>query len=302
MKTKFIISLVSACACATALAQGAGGTLGKIAETKSITIGHRESAIPLSYYDDKQKPVGYAVDLCLAVADAVKRELKMPNLEVKFAAVNGSTRIPLIANGTIDLECGSTTNNVDRQKQVAFSVTTFIAANRFASKKADRLGDLNALKGKIVTSSAGSNNIEQIKTINATRKLDMTVLPAKDFAEGFLILETGRADAMVLDDIMLAGLIANSKDPEKFTVSSQALSAEPYGLMMRRDDPAFKKVVDDTLKQLYTSGAAAKLYQKWFQSPIPPRGINMSLPVSKALQKVWQSPIDSADPAAYLSE
>jgi ABC-type amino acid transport/signal transduction systems, periplasmic component/domain len=276
--------------------------MAKVAETKVITIGYRESGIPLSYVDDKQQPVGYAIDLCMQVAEAVKKELKMPTVEIKFASVNGSTRIPLIANGTVDLECGTTTNNVERQKQVAFSTTTFIAAARFASKRVDKLSDVDDLKGKTVTANAGSNNLELANKLNTSRNLGLNILPSKDFAEGFLMLETGRANALVLDDILLAGVVANSKDPSKYVISSQALSAEPYAIMMRRDDPAFKKVVDDSLKHIYASGAAAKLYAKWFQAPIPPRGITLNLPPSKALQQVWKTPIDSADPAAYTVE
>ncbi|SDE93642.1 amino acid ABC transporter substrate-binding protein, PAAT family [Variovorax sp. CF079] len=302
MKAKFLSALLACTACAAASGQGFTGTLAKVAETKSITIGHRESGIPLSYVDDKQKPIGYAIDLCVQVAEAVKQELKLPKLDVKFAEVNGSTRIPLIANGTIDLECGTTTNNVERQKQVAFSSTTFIAAARFASKRADNLNDVNDLKGRTVTANAGSNNLELANSLNASRKLQMNIMPAKDFAEGFLMLETGRANAMILDDILLAGVVANSKDPSKYVISAQALSAEPYAIMIRRDDPAFKKLVDNSLKTIYASGAAAKLYQKWFQSPIPPRNINLNLPPSKALLRVWQTPIDAADPAAYTVE
>jgi glutamate/aspartate transport system substrate-binding protein len=302
MKEKLVVAALAAFGCVAASAQGLTGALAKIAETKTIVIGHRESGIPLSYVDDKQKPVGYAVDLCIQVAEAVKQHLKMPNLEVKFTEVNGSTRIPLIANGTVDLECGTTTNNVERQKQVAFSSTTFIAAARFASRKADKLNDVADLKGRTVTANAGSNNLELANKLNTTRNLGMTILPAKDFAEGFLMVETGRAHAMILDDILLAGAVANSKDPARYAISSQALSAEPYAIMMRKDDPAFKNLVDEALKRIYTSGAAAKLYAKWFQSPIPPRGITLNLPPSKAIQEVWKKPIDAADPAAYAVE
>lgn len=302
MSAKFVIPIIAAATCCTTMAQGLTGTLAKISETKTITIGHRESGIPLSYVDDKQKPIGYAIDLCVQIADAVKQQLKQLGIETKFAEVNGSTRIPLIANGTIDMECGTTTNNVERQKQVAFSTTTFIAAARFASKRADKLNDVADLKGRTVTANAGSNNLELANRLNTSRGLGMNILPSKDFAEGFLMLETGRANALVLDDILLAGVVANSKDPSRYAISSQALSAEPYAIMIRKDDPAFKKVVDDSLKQIYASGAAEKLYVKWFQSPIPPRNITLNLPPSKALQQVWKAPTDSADPAAYATE
>jgi glutamate/aspartate transport system substrate-binding protein len=301
-KTRLLLAAAISSATAIASAQGLTGTLAKVSETGAITIGYREAGIPLSYMDDQQRPIGYAVDLCRKVAEAVQKKLNMNSLDVRFAKVSGSTRIPLIVNGTVDLECGTTTNNLERQKQVAFSVTTFVAANRFATRKADRINSLEDLQGKTVTSNAGSDNLQQANELNESRHLGMTVLPAKDFSEGFLMLETGRASALILDDILLAGVIANSKDPGKYVISSQALSAEPYAIVMRRDDPAFKKVVDDALRDFYVSGGAAQLYKKWFQSPIPPRNITLNLPPSKALQHVWQSPTDSADPAAYVAQ
>lgn len=301
MRTKSLLLVaIASFASLTASGQTPTGTLGKIAETGAITIGYRDAGIPLSYVDDRQQPIGYAVDLCRKVAEAVQKKLNLKSLDVRYTKVSGSTRIPLIVNGTVDLECGTTTNNLERQKQVAFSVTTFVAANRFATRKSDNIKTLADLKGKTVTSNAGSDNFLQANELNESQHLGMTVLPAKDFAEGFLMLETGRANALILDDILLAGAIANSKDPQKYVISSEALSSEPYAIVMRRDDPAFKKVVDDALKDFYASGGAEQLYRKWFQSPIPPRNITLNLPPSKALQRVWHSPTDSADPATYV--
>jgi glutamate/aspartate transport system substrate-binding protein len=305
MQVKFFTVLLGCSLAAlspAANAENLTGTLAKVAETKTFTIGHRESAVPLSYFDDKQKAIGFQVELCEKVAEALKAQLKLPSLDVKYVAVNGSTRIPLMVNGTIDIECGSTTNTVDRQKQVAFSTTTYVAALRYASRAADKLATLHDLASKTVTSSAGSDNLEMANTLNSTQSLKMSVLPSKDFGEAFLTLETGRASALFLDDIVLAGLIANSKDPSKYVISSQAFTSEPYALMMRRDDPAFKKLVDDTLAQMYKSGEAAALYKKWFESPVPPKSINLSLPPSKALQGVWKSPTDSADQKSYQTE
>jgi glutamate/aspartate transport system substrate-binding protein len=300
MTKKLLLAFFFCCLCSAGWTQEKSGTLEKVAETKTFTIGHRESAVPLSYYDDQQKPIGFAVDLCVKVAEAVKKELKLPDLQVKFAPVSASTRIPLIANGTVDIECGVTTNNLARQQQVSFSTTTFVAANRFASKRADKFAKVTELKGRTITSTAGSNNIQQITAMNASASMGMTILPAKDHAEGFLMLDSGRASAFVMDDILLAGLVANSKDPAKYEISADALSAEPYALMMRRDDPKFKKVVDDTLRQLYASGEIRKIYARWFESPIPPRNVNLSLPPSSALLRVWKTPSDSPDQAAYL--
>jgi glutamate/aspartate transport system substrate-binding protein len=306
MRVKILLGAIALAAASSVLvaassasAQNASQTLSKVVQTKVFTIGHRESAIPLSFFDDSQKPVGFVVDLCAQVAEAVKNSLRLPQMEVKFVPVSASTRIPLIANGTIDLECGSTTNNVERQRQVAFSVTTFVAANRYASKRVDALSTLSDLRGRPVTSTSGSNNIQQIIALNSARSLGLTILPAKDHAEGFLMLETGRARAFVMDDILLAGLIANAREPAAYVVSPEALSVEPYAIMMRMNDPSFKDLVDATLGAAYRSGAIETLYKKWFESPIPPRGINLNLPPSAALRKVWQTPTDSPDPAAY---
>jgi glutamate/aspartate transport system substrate-binding protein len=275
-------------------------TLKKIKETGVITIGHRDTSIPFSYYDDKQNVVGYSMEICMKVVDAVKAELKMPNLQVKLNPVTSATRIPLMANGTIDLECGSTTNNLERQKQVAFTNTYFLTANRFVSKKADNLKSLGDLKGKTVVSTAGTTNLKQITEVNSEKNVGMNILPgAKDHAEAFLMVETGRAAAFFMDDILLYSLVANSKSPADYVISSDALSVEPYGAMLRRDDPGFKKVVDNATAQLYKSGEMQKIYQKWFLSPIPPKGINLNVPMSDALKKALANPTDSGDPAAY---
>jgi glutamate/aspartate transport system substrate-binding protein len=275
-------------------------TLKKIKDTGVITIGHRDTSIPFSYYDDKQNVVGYAMDICMKVVDAIKADLKMPNLQVKLNPVTSATRIPLIANGTVDLECGSTTNNIERQKQVAFTNTYFLTANRFVSKKADNLKSLGDLKGKTVVSTAGTTNLKQITELNSEKGLGMNIPPgAKDHAEAFLMVETGRAAAFFMDDILLYSLVANSKSPADYVISSDALSVEPYGAMMRRDDPGFKKVVDDATAKLYKSGEIQKLYQKWFLSPIPPKGVNLNVPMSDALKKALANPTDSGDPAAY---
>ncbi len=295
-------AISAAIVCTPLAAQSSSAALAKIAETNTITIGHRESGIPLSYVDDKQQPIGYAIDLCNRVADSIKKRLQRPNIVVKYAEVNGSTRIPLISNGAVDLECGTTTNNAERQKQVAFSTTIYVASARFASKRSDNLNEVSDLKGKAVTANTGSNNLELVHRLNASDQLGLRIMPAKDFAEGFLMVETGRAQAMVLDDILLAGAVANSKNPSLYVISSKALSAEPYAIMIRKGDPEFKALVDDSLKELYASGEARKLYEKWFQSPIPPRGITLNLPPSKALQAVWAKPTDSPDPDAYAKE
>ena len=282
-----------------ALAQQSSGTLEKIKDSGAITIGHRESSVPFSYYDDNQRVIGYAMDLCYRIVDAVKSELKMKELEVKLNPVTSATRIPLIANGTIDLECGSTTNNLEREKQVAFTITHFVTANRFVSKKSENLKTVDDLKGKTIVSTSGTTNIKQITEIGSQRNLDLNIIAAKDHAEAFLMVETDRAAAFVMDDILLYSLVATSKSPGDYAISADALSVEPYGIMLRRDDPAFKKVVDTEMIATYKSGAINSIYEKWFLKPIPPKGINLDVPMSASFKKVVADPTDTGDPAWY---
>ena len=282
-----------------AIAQELTGTLKKIKDTGTITLGHRESSLPFSYYDDKQQVVGYAMDLCARIVEGVKNELKLAKLETKLNPVTSATRIPLMANGTIDLECGSTTNNLERQKQVWFTITHFVTANRFVSKKSANLKTVDDLKGKTVASTSGTTNIKQITEIGTQKGLNLNILAAKDHAEAFLMVETGRAAAFVMDDILLYSLVAGSKSPQDYTISADALSVEPYGIMLHRDDAPFKKVVDETMIATYRSGAINAIYDKWFLKPIPPKGINLNVPMSAAFKKVIASPTDSGDPAVY---
>src|SRR5213593_210154 len=302
-KVRSILSVglvtLSALLLAAGPADAQEGTLKKIKDTNTITLGHRDASIPFSYFDDKQQAVGYAMDLCGKIVDAVKAELKMPNLQVKLNPVTSATRIPLMANGTVDLECGSTTNNLERQKQVAFTITHFVTANRFVSKKASNLKKLDDLKGKTVVSTSGTTNIKQITELNGQKNLGMTILPAKDHAEAFLMVETGRAVAFFMDDILLYSLVASSKNPSEWTISADALSVEPYGIMLRRDDPSFKKVVDDAMTKVYKSGEITKIYAKWFLQPVPPKGINLNVPMSEVFKHVVAKPTDSGDPNDY---
>jgi glutamate/aspartate transport system substrate-binding protein len=275
------------------------GTLKKIKDSGSITIGHRDASLPFSYYDDKQQPIGYAMDLCAKIVDAVKAELKMPSIKTNYQLVTSANRIPLMANGTIDLECGSTTNNVARQEQVWFANTHFVTANRWVSKKSAKLKTLQDLKGKTVVSTAGTTNIKQITEINAAQNLGMNIISANGHPEAFQMVETGRAVAFVMDDILLAGLAAQSRSPNDYEISSVALSVEPYGIMVRKDDKAFKDVADKALSQVYKSGEINAIYAKWFQKPVPPKNVNLNLPMSPALKKVMANPTSSGDPKAY---
>ncbi|MBL8512197.1 MAG: amino acid ABC transporter substrate-binding protein [Betaproteobacteria bacterium] len=295
-----LLAAVSAALLSTVVsAQELTGTLKKIKDSGTITLGHRDSSIPFSYLDDKQQPIGYSMDLCNRIVDAVKAELKMPNLKVALQPVTSATRIPLIANGTIDLECGSTTNNLDRQKQVAFTMTHFVTATRFVSKKADNLKTLNDIKGKNIVSTSGTTSLKLVTEMNASRNLGMNIIPGKDHAESFLTVDSGRAAAFVMDDILLASLVANNAKPADFVISNEFYSVEPYGIMLRKDDPTFKKVVDAAMTKIYKSGEINAIYAKWFTSAIPPKGINLNLPMSDAFKKVVANPIDSGDPASY---
>ena len=296
-RISLLLAGVALCIALPAVAQE--GTLKKIKDSGSITIGHRDASIPFSYYDDKQQPVGYAMDLCLRIADAVKTNLKMPKLDVKYQLVTSANRIPLMANGTIDLECGSTTNNIARQKEVSFTITHFVTANRWVYKKSAKLDKLENLKGKTIVSTAGTTNIKGMTEINAAKNLGMNIISANGHPEAFQMMETGRAVAFAMDDILLASLAASSRNPGEFAISSDKTSVEPYGIMLRKDDPAFKKVVDGAMVNTYKSGAIKGIYERWFEKPVPPKGINLKLPMTDAFKKVVAKPTDSGDPKDY---
>jgi glutamate/aspartate transport system substrate-binding protein len=302
MKRLRMIGLaVAAAFCAgQANAEELTGTLKKIKETGTITIGYRDSSIPFSYLDDNQKPIGFAIDICYKIVEAVKQELKLDKLAVELNPVTSSTRIPLLANGTIDLECGSTTNNAERLKQVAFTNTHFLTATRFVSKKSSKLNSIDDLKGKSVASTSGTTNIKQLTEANATRNLGINIIPAKEHAESFLMVETDRAVAAVLDDILLASFVAGSKDPDAYVISTDAFSKpEPYGIMLRKDDPDFKKVADAATATLYQSAEGQKLYDKWLMQKIPPKGLNLNTPIGAELKHEFAKPSDSPDPDSY---
>src|SRR6202046_4684598 len=294
------LGLAAAFCAGQANAEELTGTLKNIKETGAITLGFRDSSIPFSYLDDNQKPVGFAMDICYKIVEAVKKELKLDKLEVKLNPVTSSTRIPLLANGTIDLECGSTTNNPDPQKQISFTNPHFRPASRFVSKKANKLDKIDDLKGKSVVSTSGTTNIKQLTEANAARNLGINIIPAKDHAEAFLMVETDRAVAFVMDDILLASLVAGSKDPDAYVISTDAFSKPaPYGIMLGKADPAFTQGVDGATAALYQSGEGAKLYAKWFQQKIPPRGLNLNVPLGPELKNEFAKPSDSPDPDSY---
>jgi len=284
-----------------ASAQELTGTLAKIKRSGVITLGVRDGSIPFSFLDDKQQYRGYSVDLCMKVVDALKKQLGLPSLKVAMNPVTSANRIPLMANGTIDLECGSTTNNLERQKQVAFAPTMFVVSNRLLSKKSSGIRTLADMKGKTLVVTAGTTTLKQMTMLNKERALGMNIVVGKDHPESFLMLETGRAQAHANDDILLAAQVASAKAPGDYQISQEALSVEPYAIMLRRDDPAFKQALDAALKRLYQSDEFGRIYAKWFQSPIPPRGINLNFPMTPQLKAAIANPTDSGDPAAYAT-
>ena len=286
-------ALVSAFALSIqANAQELNGTLKKIKDTNTISIGFRESSIPFSYLDDKQQPVGYAMDLCLKIVDAVRAELKTPGIKVNLQPVTSGNRIPLMQNGTIDLECGSTTNSVARQQQVSFGPTYFVINVTAAVKKSSGIKSLAELNGKTISTTSGTTSVPLLKQYEKTKGVDVKEIYGKDHAESFQLIATDRAVAFVMDDILLAGQIANSRAPGDYTILSESLRQEPYSMMLRKDDPQFKALVDRTISGVMRSGEIEKIYARWFTSPIPPRNVNMNFPITAPIREAFSSPND----------
>ncbi len=275
-----------------ALAQEATGTLKKIKDTGVMTIGHREASIPFSYLDDKQRPVGYAMDLCMKVVDAVKTELKMPNLKIALQPVTSANRIPLLQNGTIDIECGSTTNSVERQKQVAFGPTYFVINVTAAAKKTSGIKTLTDLNGKTISTTSGTTAVPLLKKYEKTANIDVKEIYGKDHAESMQLLATDRVTAFVMDDILLAGQIANQPNPGDYVILTESLRTEPYSMMLRREDPQFKALVDRAVGAVYKSGEIDKIFAKWFAQPIPPRSVNLGFQVTPAIRDAFKNPND----------
>ncbi len=293
LTTQVGVAAIAAVFAFAAQAQDLTGTLKKIKDTGAITIGYRESSIPFSYLDDKQQPIGYAMDLCMKVVDAVKADLKMPGLKVNLQPVTSSNRIPLLQNGTIDLECGSTTNSVERQKQVSFGPTYFVINVTAAVKKKSGIKSLADLNGKTISTTAGTTSVPLLRQYDKTKSADIKSIDAKDHAESFLLLSQDRTSAFVMDDILLAGLIASSSNPGDYMIlTNESLRTEPYSMMLRKDDPQFKALVDKTIGAVMKSGEIDKLYAKWFTSPIPPKGVNLNFAETPAIKAAFAKPND----------
>jgi glutamate/aspartate transport system substrate-binding protein len=291
--TAALATVLSAAAVLPAQAQESL-TLKKIKDTGTITLGHRESSIPFSYYDDKQQVIGYSHEMMLRAVEGIKNELKMAKIETKLMPVTSANRITLVQNGTVDIECGSTTNNLERQKQVGFSTSIFVIGTRLMAKKTAGINDFANLAGKNVVTTAGTTSERLLRKMNEDKKMGMNVISAKDHGEAFLTLETGRAVAFMMDDALLYGEMAKAKKASDWIVVGTAQSREAYGCMLRKDDPTFKKVVDTALSKVMTSGDAEKIYAKWFMAPIPPKGLNLEMPLSDDMKALFKAPNDKA--------
>ena len=276
--------LICAAAGLACLASAHADTLAKVAERGHITLAYRESSVPFSYLDRGQ-PIGMAVEVSKAVAEAVKKAVNKPDLKVQWQAVTSQNRIPLLANGTIDLECGSTTNNTTRGKQVDFAINHFYTGTRLLVKKSEGIRNYADLKGKTVAVTAGTTNLQVLRKANADNNWNLDLVTPKDHADAFLLVENGRAAAFGMDDILLYGLIANAKNPADFEVTGDALQVEPYACMLRKDDPKFKQLVDGVIGGMMKSGAFTQLYDKWFMQPIPPANSVLGLPMNDELKK-----------------
>ncbi len=269
------------------VAQELTGTLKKIKDSGVITLGVRETSIPFSYLNDKQEPIGYSIDLCMAIVEEVKKELMLPTLKVNTNPVTSQTRIPLMSNGTIDMECGSTTNNLTRQKQVAFAPVTFVTGTKLVVKKTSKIKSYKDLKGKTVVVTQGTTNERTIKALSDKENLNIKFLNAKDHAESFLTVESGRAAAFAMDDVLLYGLIAKAKKPKDFDVVGDYLSYDPYGIMFRKNDADFAIVANRALAALMRSGEINKIYDKWFIGKLP-SGETIGMPMSPLLKVGFQ--------------
>lgn len=288
---KHVLTLALALAATGAMAQ-ANDTLAKIKASGTATMGVRDSSGALSYTLGDGKYAGYHVEICQRVLADVQKQLALPKLEVKYLSVTSQNRIPLVQNGTVDIECGSTTNNLARQRDVAFAVTTYVEEVRIATKAASGITSIAQLNGKRVATTTGTTSVQLLRKHERGAGVNFEEVFGKDHAESFLLLESGRADAFVMDGQILAGNIAKSKAPGDFRIVGEVLSVEPIAIMIRKDDPAFKKAVDDSIKAMMKSGEIAKLYDKWFVQPIPPSNTRVGLPATEATKAVWATPND----------
>ena len=289
---KTLLTAAALALLATGAAQAQADTLAKIKENKSVTMGVRESSGALSYTLGDGKYAGFHVEVCTRVLADVQKQLGLASLDIKYQSVTSQNRIPLVQNGTVDIECGSTTNNATRQKDVAFAVTTYVEEVRIAVKANSGITSIAQLNGKNVATTTGTTSVQLLRRNERATGVDFKEVFGKDHADSFLLLETGRADAFVMDGQILAGNIAKSKSPGDYRIVGEVLSVEPIAIMIRKDDPAFKKAVDGSIVAMIKSGDLAKAYDKWFTQPIPPTNTRVGLPASEATKAAWANPND----------
>lgn len=294
-KKKQLLALVVAACLGTSVAQADDltGTLKKIKESGTVTLGYRDASLPFSYLNDAQQPIGYSIELCQKIVDQIKVKVGDPGLKTEYVSVVAATRTPLLINGTIDLECGVTTNTVERQKQIGFLLTSYVASAKYAVKKTAGINSVADLKGKAVVVITGGSGEWITKNLNREKQLGLKILNAKDGGEAFLMLETGRAVAYINDDVQLMATIAQSRSPDAYTLLPEPMSAEPYAIGIRKNDPQFKSFADDVLRNLYSTGVIDAQYPKWFEQPIPPKNAVINLPMSEALKQAIAHPNDT---------
>lgn len=292
--SKIVLSMMVLGATCAVQAEELTGTLKKINDNGVIVVGHRESSVPFSYYDNSQKVVGYSQDYSNEIVDAVKKKLNKPNLEVKLIPITSQNRIPLLQNGTYDFECGSTTNNLERQKQAAFSNTIFVVGTRLLTKNDSGIKDFPDLAGKNVVVTSGTTSEVLLNKLNDEKNMKMRIISAKDHGDSFRTLESGRAVAFMMDDALLAGERAKAKKPDIWEIVGKPQTEEAYGCMLRKDDPEFKALVDETIAKAQTTGAAEKSFDRWFNQPIPPKNLNLKFTLSDEMKTLFKSPNDKA--------
>ncbi|MEM8116372.1 glutamate/aspartate ABC transporter substrate-binding protein [Morganella morganii] len=294
---KLVLSVLvtgAALASAAVSAEELTGTLKKINDSGVIVVGHRESSVPFSYYDNQQNVVGYSQDYSNHIVDAVKKTLNKPDLQVKLIPVTSQNRIPLLQNGTFDFECGSTTNNLARQQQAAFSNTIFVVGTRLLTSKDSGIKDFADLAGKNVVVTSGTTSEMLLNKLNDEKQMKMRIISAKDHGDAFRTLESGRAVAFMMDDALLAGERAKAKKPDNWVIVGTPQSEEAYGCMLRKNDPQFKALIDKTVSDAQTSGEAEKSYTRWFKQPIPPKNLNLNFELSDEMKGLFKAPNDKA--------